>query len=112
VGETSFRLRGTSGSLEADSEVFIVMALLEGLGLGSYVTNGSLRTPQKLELAAQVADGLSAAHRCGVIHLDVKPSNVIVTSNGRPVLIDCGIASSPDAGHRQRNGKWALSRER
>jgi serine/threonine-protein kinase len=84
--------------LEADSEVFIVMALLEGRDLKSYVTNGSLRPPQKLELAAQVADGLSAAHRCGVIHLDVKPSNVIVTSNGRPVLIDFGIASSPGAG--------------
>jgi serine/threonine-protein kinase len=71
------------------------MALLEGWDLGLYVTKNCLCMSQVLEIAAQVADGLAAAHQCGVIHLDVKPSNVIVALDGRPVIIDFGLASVP-----------------
>lgn len=45
-----------------------------------------------LHLGAQLADGLAAAHGRGVLHLDVKPSNVLLTSSGRPMLLDFNLS--------------------
>ena len=80
---------------ETGQAMYIAMALIEGRDLAVYATTGRLRVTQALDIAAQIADGLAAVHRCGVIHLDIKPSNVIVGRNGRPVIIDFGLASVP-----------------
>jgi serine/threonine protein kinase len=76
---------------------FLVMECLEGDSLKSLLRD--LECRDKLmdlaevgRIAGAVADALDYAHRCGLAHRDVKPSNVLITANGRPVLTDFGIA--------------------
>src|SRR4051812_15982804 len=52
---------------------------------------------QVLEIALDLARGLAAAHRCGVLHRDVKPANAILSDDGRAKLLDFGLASGVDA---------------
>src|SRR6185436_700676 len=49
------------------------------------------------EIALDLARGLAAAHRCGVLHRDVKPANAILSDDGRAKLLDFGLASGVDA---------------
>ncbi|MBM4377041.1 MAG: serine/threonine protein kinase [Deltaproteobacteria bacterium] len=84
-----------------DSEVsedglpFIVMELLEGVTLGGRVAAGPpLEPAELLRIVDDVLDVLVAAHAEGIIHRDVKPANVFLTSDGRVKLLDFGIAKA------------------
>jgi serine/threonine-protein kinase len=78
---------------EAEGQLFIAMELVEGRDLSDVIT---LREPlaleRKLDLVIEVLDGLHFAHQRGVIHRDVKPSNVRVMPDGRVKIMDFGIA--------------------
>ena len=78
---------------EADGQLFIAMELVEGRDLSDIIT---LREPmaleRKLDLVIEVLDGLHFAQQRGVIHRDVKPSNVRVVPDGRVKIMDFGIA--------------------
>jgi eukaryotic-like serine/threonine-protein kinase len=69
----------------------IVMELLEGESLAARLRRGRLPWAEAVAAGAQVAQALAAAHRCGVVHRDVKPGNVVLTAAGAKVL-DFGIA--------------------
>ena len=71
--------------------MFLVMELLDGETLAARLRMGALPVDQVLTIAAQIADGLAAAHRQGVIHRDLKPGNVILTKSGAKIL-DFGLA--------------------
>ena len=71
---------------------FIAMELLEGESLEALLARGPLPPRRLLELATQIAEGLSAAHARGVIHRDIKPANVFVTSGGFVKIMDFGLA--------------------
>jgi len=71
---------------------FIAMELLEGRTLKHIMEGKPLKTDAAVEMAIQVADALDAAHSKGVVHRDVKPANVFVTSDGRVKILDFGIA--------------------
>jgi tetratricopeptide (TPR) repeat protein len=78
----------------------IVMQYIEGETLAERLSRGALDPAEALGLAAAVADALAAAHARGLVHRDLKPQNVMVTPDGRPKLLDFGIAHaeiSPDA---------------
>jgi serine/threonine protein kinase len=78
---------------EENGRPFIVMELLEGQPLGEFLRTGagpSLDT--RLDLMAQVCDGLQSAHAAGVVHRDIKPSNLHVLHDGTLKLLDFGVA--------------------
>ncbi len=71
---------------------YAVMELLEGETLRNMVSSGPLHQRQALDIAVQIAHGLSAAHGKGIVHRDLKPENVIVMKDGRVKILDFGLA--------------------
>jgi serine/threonine protein kinase len=75
-----------------EGQHFIAMELLEGRNLGDYIGGQPLQTDRLLDLAIQIADGLSAAHDKGIIHRDIKPANIFITERHLVKILDFGIA--------------------
>ncbi|MGK5732350.1 protein kinase domain-containing protein [Streptomyces sp. URMC 124] len=76
-----------------DDRPWIVMELIEGRSLADVIReDGPLKWRRAAEVGLAVLDVLGAAHRQGILHRDVKPSNVLISDDGRVVLTDFGIA--------------------
>ena len=75
-----------------DGRMFIVMGYYEGETLRQRIQKGPLPLPEAMEIARQVASGLAHAHGRGIVHRDVKPGNVMLTSDGLTKIIDFGLA--------------------
>lgn len=72
---------------------FIVMELVEGITLKEYITKkGRLAVREATSIAIQISQGLETAHNSGIIHRDVKPQNVIISTDGKVKVTDFGIA--------------------
>ncbi|MGI6006787.1 MAG: Stk1 family PASTA domain-containing Ser/Thr kinase [Ruminococcus sp.] len=72
---------------------FIVMELVEGITLKDYITKkGKLSVKEATSIAIQVSLGLEAAHNSNIVHRDVKPQNIIISTDGKVKLSDFGIA--------------------
>ncbi|MFD8011297.1 protein kinase [Streptomyces sp. NPDC058955] len=76
---------------------YLVMEYLQGISLQDLIGEGPLDEQVVRAVAAEMCEGLSAAHEAGVLHRDVKPSNVHLSRRGRVVLHDFGIASLLEA---------------
>lgn len=82
---------------EADGQMFIAMAFLEGEELTKRIETGPLKVERLLDIAIDVARGLEAAHISGVVHRDIKPANIMDTTSGLAVLMDFGLAQLASA---------------
>ena len=71
---------------------YVVCELLEGETLRSELAGGALALRRALDYAAQMAQGLAAAHEKGIVHRDLKPENVFVAREGRIKILDFGLA--------------------
>ena len=77
---------------EIDGRLFLDMALIEGRDLAAMIADGPLDPEQAVAIVEQVAGALNAAHRAGLVHRDVKPSNILIDEDDYAYLIDFGIA--------------------
>ena len=74
------------------AEVSIVMELVEGETLTDWLGSATRADREILSVFTQAGQGLVAAHRAGIVHRDFKPSNVVIGDDGRPRVVDFGIA--------------------
>jgi serine/threonine-protein kinase len=80
---------------QEDSINYIVMELCEGITLKEYIRRkGKLEIYETINIAIQIANGIQAAHDRGIIHRDIKPQNVIITTDGKAKVTDFGIAKA------------------
>ena len=114
TGPYRFRLEAEALSRVNDSRIvrfyelltysrseFIVMEFVPGATLADLLKTGPLSTDEVLRLGSQMLRGLAAAHAARVLHRDIKPGNVKITSSGQLKILDFGLAKFlPDAGER------------
>jgi len=73
---------------------YYAMELIEGVHLDDYVKRHELDDCQRLKLIQTICQAIQHAHQKGVIHRDLKPSNIIVSEEGRPYIVDFGLAKN------------------
>jgi len=77
---------------ESDDTIFIVMEFIDGIELKEKIKASALSQEEKIQYAIQISDGLSAAHKKGIVHRDIKSSNIMITNDGIAKIMDFGLA--------------------
>ena len=77
---------------ETDEASFISMAYIQGQSLRTTLESGPMELDEALKIVTQVAEGLKEAHKKGVIHMDIKSTNVMVTESNQVKIMDFGLA--------------------
>src|SRR3989304_2699747 len=77
---------------DSDSKVFIVMEYIDGVELKDKIKSGSIPIDEAINIAIQIAEGLEAAHKKGIVHRDIKSQNIMITKDGKVKIMDFGLA--------------------
>jgi non-specific serine/threonine protein kinase len=89
---------------EHEGSPFIVMEYVEGASLRDRMGAGAMSLDDAVDIAAQIAAGLKAAHNRGIVHRDIKPANIMLTADGRVKIMDFGLAKGPGAAKLTQTG--------
>ena len=96
---------------EIDGRLYVTMRLINGVDLQTLINQGPLPPQRAVNIVGQIASALHSAHQAGLVHRDVKPSNILLGDNDFAYLIDFGIARAPgDTALTSANttvGTWA-----
>jgi eukaryotic-like serine/threonine-protein kinase len=90
---------------EHNGRTFIAMELLEGQTLDKLIPLGALPIARTIDIGIQLADGLDAAHKKGILHRDIKPANIFVTDRGAVKILDFGLAKLLPEHHADFGGE-------
>ena len=77
---------------EFDDEMFIVMEYIDGQELKNIIKSEIPNPKSAIDYATQIAEGLQAAHKKGIVHRDIKSSNIMITEDGKIKIMDFGLA--------------------
>ncbi|MDZ7645630.1 MAG: serine/threonine-protein kinase [Woeseiaceae bacterium] len=88
---------------------YIVMELVEGLSVTEFVRQHDLPARKRVQLLVDIVDAVAYAHGRLVVHRDIKPSNVMVNTDGRPKLLDFGIARLTEGGATEATRAGAMT---
>ena len=83
---------------EHEGTSFIAAEYVHGITLRERLKKGPIPTPELIDIAIQIGDGLAAAHDADVVHRDIKPDNVMLRPDGLVKILDFGIATRTGAG--------------
>ena len=78
---------------EYQSQPYFAMELIEGQSLRDLIKQKELNLDEIINFAIQVCEGLDKAHQAGIVHRDIKPTNIMIDADGRPKLLDFGLAA-------------------
>ena len=73
---------------ETEDEMFIVMEYIDGRELKDRINSGPISNDEVINITNQIAEGLDAAHKKGIIHRDIKSSNIMITKDGKVKIMD------------------------
>ena len=89
---------------------YLVTEVVDGESLRAIIDRGPLAMRAAVDIAAQVAAGLAAAHAAGIVHRDLKPGNIMVTRQGRAKVLDFGLAKQAIASAAAVDGTVSMAR--
>jgi len=82
------------GLEETSGQQFLVMELVEGETLAERIARGPIPVDEALSLFTEIAEGIEAAHVKAIIHRDLKPANIKIGPDGKPKILDFGLAKA------------------
>ena len=77
---------------ESGENTFLVMEFIDGIELKDKIKSGPIPVKEAINIAIQIAEGLEAAHKKGIVHRDIKSQNIMITNEGKVKVMDFGLA--------------------